>query len=184
MEDNAALEAVHLTDYIKDATTVLPAFLEMAEAVTAIERAFSETNGATFSLYFGSMVCTPYFAVSIYQDLEARHSKWWNGRSLTAFKLKAFIASNRELLQEPRSSVGIWYDVGNDRTYLEVTATLPFRHKADYTEAVYQGRRFNQIGIYDLEENIYLGLGGTGDLPEDAPPTPERLPPLQRGGEL
>lgn len=183
MEDNAALEAVHLMDYIQDTTPVLPAFLEMTEAATAIESAFSETNGATFSLYFGSMVGTPHFAVSVYQDPEARHSKWWNGKSLTAFKLKAFVASNRELLQEPRNSVGIWYDVENDRTYLEVTATLPFRHKADYTEAVYQGRRFNQIGIYDLEESVYLGLGGTGDLPEDAPPISERLPPLRRGGE-
>ena len=112
------------------------------------------------------------------------YSKWWNGNSLSPFKLRTFIASNDELLTDPRNSIGVWYDKEGDRTYLEITAVLLFLDKADYTAAVRQGRRYNQIGIYDLEEKAYIALGGTGELPEDAPPVSERLPKLQRGMDL
>ncbi len=182
-EDDGPIEAAGLADYLDDETVVLPALLKTAAAAEVIARAFLKVNGATFSLYFGSMVNHPYFAVSIYQDAEARHSKWWNGRSLSAFKLKTFIASNQELLREPRNSIGVWYDSENDRTFLEVTATLPFRDKVDYTEAVRQGRGYNQVGIYDLEEEAYIALGGTGELPGNTPSVSERLPKMQRGKE-
>ncbi len=173
-----------LSDYLYDETTALPNAFDADRAAEQIIVAFQAVAGATFSLYFGSMVDTPCFAVSIYQDPEAKYSKWWNGKSLATFKLKAFIASSKELLQDPRNSVGVWYDAESNRTYLEVTATLPFRDKADYTAAIYRGRYYNQIGIYDLEEKVYFALGGTGELPMSAPPISERLPILERGGEL
>ncbi len=77
--------------------------------------------------------------------------------------------------------MGIWYDTENDRTYLELTATLPYRDEDDLAEAIKQGKRYNQIGIYDLEAGEYVALGGTGDLPENVPPVSERLPKLERG---
>ena len=183
-EDDVPLEANGLTNYLDDETVDLPLLLETAKAAETIASVFLQVDGATFNLYFGNMAGSPYFAVSIYLDQEAKHSKWWNGKSLSVFKLKTFITSNRELLKEPRNSIGVWYDAENDRTYLEVTATLPFRDKADYTEAVRQGRHYNQVGIYDLEEKAYIALGGTGELPEDVPPVLERLSTLQRGRVL
>ena len=169
-------------EYLDDADAELPDALDVDQVIEQIASAFQAVGGATFSLYFGDMIGAPCFAVSIYP--EAKHSKWWNGKSLTAFKLKAFIASNRELLQEPRSNVGVWYDAESDRTYLEVTAAMPFRNKVDYTKAIRYGKEYNQIGIYDLEEKVYLALGGTGELPASVPPISERLPVLERGGEL
>ena len=180
----APREAADLADYLSDETAALPPFFEAESTAEQIANLFRSASGATFSLYFGSMTGTPSFAVSIYQDPKARHSKWWNGKSLTPFKVRAMIAANRELLKEPRNSIGVWYDVENDRTYLEVTATFPFLDKADYTTAIRQGRRYNQIGIYDLEEGVYIALGGTGELPENVPPVSERLPVLQRGRDL
>lgn len=180
---DAHREASDLADYLSDKTTILPRLIETEEAATQIAHLFLSSNGATFSLHFGSMADKPYLAVSIYQDLEARYSKWWSGKSLSVFKLRAFIASNRQLGEEPRNSIGIWYDIENDRTYLEVTATLSFNDKSDYTEAIRLGRHYNQIGIYDLEERVYLSLGGTGELPADVPPVLGRLPTLQRGAK-
>jgi len=180
---DAPREATDLADYLSDKTTILPRLIGTEEAATQIARLFHSSNGATFSLHFGNMTGKPYFAVSIYQDSEARHSKWWNGKSLSELKLRAFIASNRQLSEEPRNSIGLWYDTENDRTYLEVTATLSFYDKLDYTNAIGLGRRYNQIGIYDLEERVYLSLGGTGELPADTPPVLGRLPALQRGAK-
>ena len=176
--------ATSLADYLGDEATVLPPLLEVQDVVRQMVGLFQSAGGATFSLFFGSMAGTASLAVSLYQDTAARHSKWWNGKSLSPFRLRSFIAANHELLGEPGNSVGVWYDVENDRTYLEVTATLPFFDKADYTAAVRQGRRYNQIGIYDLEERAYIALGGTGELPEDAPPVFERLLAPQRGRDL
>lgn len=175
-------EAVDLTDYLNDEATVLPPVLETDDIATSIRAAFDDSGGATYSIYFGSMVGKPFFAVSIYQERESKYSKSWQGRSLEPYKLRAFLASCVALLLEPRNSVGVWYDIENDQTYLEVTATLPFRDKADYTGAIGQGRRYNQIGIYDLEERVYLSLDGTGELPAEIPPVTERLPALERGG--
>ena len=173
-------------DYLCDEAAVLPLLWKMPieEAIQSIRNLFLSSGGATYSPYFGSMTALPYIAVSVYQDAEAKHSKWWKGNSLSPFKLRTFIASNNELLTDPRSSIGVWYDKEGDRTYLEITAALLFLDKADYTAAVRQGRRYNQIGIYDLEEKAYIALGGTGELPEDAPPVSERLPKLQRERDL
>jgi hypothetical protein len=180
----ASREAASLDDYLSDETVVLPPFLGIEDAARQIEELFQSSGGATFSLYFGNMISKPFIAVSLYQDPAARHSKWWNGKSLSQFKLRAFISGSRELLEEPRNSIGVWYDAENDRTYLEVTATLLFLDKPDYTGAIHHGRRYNQIGIYDLEERAYIALGGTGELSENIPPIPERLPVLQRGRDL
>ena len=183
---HAPREAASLVDYLSDAAAVLPPFWEppVEEAIKSIRALFLSSGGATYSPYFGNMAALPYIAVSVYQDSEAKHSKWWNGNNLSPFKLRAFIASNDELLTDPRNSIGVWYDKEGDQTYLEITATLLFLDKADYTAAVRQGRRYNQIGIYDLEEKAYIALGGTGELPEDAPPVSERLPNVQRGRDL
>ena len=142
------------------------------------------TGGATFSLYFGNMVEKPHFAVVLYP--EAEHSKSWEGKSLPSFKLRSFIASNHELLKDARNSIGVWYASSQDanvaNTFLEVTGVLPFRDKADYKEAIHEGRRYNQQGIYDLEHIVYIETGGTGELPDDVPPVSDRLPVLKRGG--
>lgn len=181
---NGPRRAGSFADYLDDAATVLPDALDVNRVAEQMVDAFQSTGGATFNLHFGNMIGNPCFAVSVYQDPEAIHSKWWKGKSLSVFKFEAFITSNRELLREPRNSVGVWYDTDSKRTYLEVTATLPFRDKSDYTKAIHQGKQYNQIGIYDLEEEVYLSLGGTGALPENTPPISDRLPTLQRGGEL
>jgi len=186
ISSNTPREAASFVDYLSDEAAALPPLwaVPIEEAIKSIRNLFLASGGATYSAYFGSMTALPYIAVSVYQDPKAKHSKWWNGNSLSPFKLRAFIVSNNELLTDPRSSVGVWYDKEGNRTYLEITAALLFLNKADYMAAVRLGRRYNQIGIYDLEEKAYIALGGTGELPEDAPPVSERLPKLQRGRDL
>ncbi len=87
----------------------------------------------------------------------------------------AFLRQNADLFRDPRIVLGTWYNTEEDVTYLDVTAVC-----SDYHEAVALGRKYNQIGIYDLANEVEIDLGGTGEETLDPPPETERLPPWRQ----
>src|SRR4051794_23407948 len=108
--------AKDLRTYLANRRTRLPRQIPIQEAVEQIEPLHAERGGATFSLYFGDVASQALFAVSLYPE----RSVMTRGRSISARRLQAFVAQNQDLLQDPRNTIGTWYNEENDTTYLDV----------------------------------------------------------------
>lgn len=163
--------AKDLRTYLFNRRTRLPRLIPAERAVRLIEQMHQEEGGATFSLYFGNVADQELFAVSLYPE----RSVQVRGRSVSTRRLLAFVIQNQDLLADPRTAIGTWYNEEDDTTYLDVTAVLP-----DREQAVALGRQYNQIAIYDLLRGEEIATGGTGEPLPEAPPQPYRLPDLRR----
>lgn len=139
---------------------------EAAKQILALYEA-SGREGATFSLRFGDMSHQPLYAVSVYPE-RARKSA---GDTVSVHILELFIMENSDLLDDPRCSIGLWYNADEDVTYRDIVATLPSRH-----EATGLALQYDQIAIFDLLSLIEIETGGSGNTPADIPPVTERLP--------
>ena len=124
------------------------------------------TRSASIHPRFGNLKGQPLFAVSLYPERTARI----NGRDVPPAIALAFIRQNRDLLDDPRTIIGAWYNAEEDTTYLDVTVVL-----SEENAAVQLGERYNQIAIYGLEREEKIELGGTGEAAGNVPPEAERL---------
>ena len=162
-----------LTDYLDDRRTALPKAFSTEDAAEQVIGLFRKSGGAgaTFNLYFGGLSGQPFFVVSPYPDL----SDTMPGAEVDPRDLKAFITKNRALLEDPRNSVGLWYDERQEELWMDVSTVLPGQEEAREI-----GRRYNQIDGFDLHRNEPFPCGGTGEPVEDMPPSVERLLKLLR----
>ena len=88
-----------------------------------------------------NLVGKPFYAVSIYPELERVISvSWFDARSIYAY-----VEDNLGILTDPRHSLGTWLDTETNKIYLDIVATLPNK-----THAINLGKRHNQIAIFDL----------------------------------
>lgn len=147
----------------------LPEPIALDEAVAQILALHAANDGSTFNMYFGDLGGQALYAVSLYPDLGIV----LDGKDIPEDVLRRFIEDNRALLEDPRVSVGTWYDSEGGKTYLDLSATL-----ADREQAIELGRQYNQIAIFDLATFEEIETGGTGESVENLPPPGERLPPL------
>lgn len=172
--------AENLASYLVDpAGLALPELSNVEEAASRIVALYEQSGrtGATFSLRFGDMRGQPLFSVSVWPE-RGRRVK---GDAVKLRVLEVFIMGNLDLLNDPRGSIGLWYNADDNLTYLDIVATLPSRH-----EAVVLASQYDQIAIFSLEALDEIETGGTGNTPAELPPAAERLPKvdLQEEGEL
>lgn len=160
-----------LAEYLADRHTLLPKVFSSEEAAEQIISLFqkSDYSGATFNFYFGDLSGQPFFAVSPYPDL----SETLPGVAVDQRDLKAFIMKHRPLLEDPRNSLGLWYDELNQETWIDISTVLPGKREADDI-----GKRYNQIDGFDLQKNEPFPCGGSGEPVEDMPPLMGRLSKL------
>ena len=163
--------ADNLTAYLSDATLTLPPALSVKSLARQVASWLTTHEGATFSLFFGNMAGQRLYAVSLYSE----RSTVIAGGAVPNDLLQKFIEDNRDLLADPRNSIGIWYSDALHAIYLDVSAALP-----DRVEAISLGEWYNQEAIYDLGQDEVLDTGGTGKLRGGWSSEAERLPPLQR----
>jgi hypothetical protein len=96
----------------------------------------------------------------------------------SAAELSNYIDANRDLLQDPRTTVGGWHDSGvedgkqvrPDAYHLDVS--VPVRSG---TEARRLGAKYNQISVYHLGTGKEVLTGGTGEKMAGAVPLEHRL---------
>jgi hypothetical protein len=95
---------------------------------------------------------TENFAVSIFPE----RSKLIDGNPTVA-DIREFVRSNQDLLRIPDISVGTWFNKDQGKTYLDLSVTTPNRGFA-----VFLGKKFNQIVIFDLKKFEEIPTGGDG----------------------
>lgn len=122
-----------------------------------------------YNPYFGNLKEKKLYAVSVYPD----RGKILQGQGIDPGILRAFIEENQDLLADPRNSVGTWFDADEGLTYVDVSATLPGRQLT-----IRLAKKYNQIGVYDLESGVVIDTGGTGKSSAKMVVAEKRLPPL------
>ncbi len=160
--------------FLSGSGRTLPPRIEVDEATRHVLVLHAANGGSTFNLYFGDLGGKPLYAVSLYPD----RSVVVAGASVELGVLRRFVLDNLDLLQDPRVSIGTWFDSENSNTYLDISATIP-----DRGQAVELGKRFNQIAIFDLATFAEIATGGTGETIPNLPAPSERLPPFQTEGQ-
>lgn len=168
MPDNTAQT---LTEFLNDSTLNQPQAFDLDIATQQISTLFESQDGATFSLYFGDMSGQRFYAVALYPEGTIR----LRGRRLPSEIVREFLTENRELLNDPRNSIGVWYSSETQRTYLDISSTIRNRR-----QAITLGRRYNQEAVYSLATGEIIDTGGSGEVLDNPPPSSERLPPLRR----
>lgn len=163
-------EATDIVTFLSDPSGDLPQPIAVDDAVEQILELHAEYDGSTFNMYFGDLGGKELYAVSLYPDLGIV----LEGKEIPPEVLRRFILDNRDLLEDPRVSIGTWYDSESGMTYLDISATLP-----DEQRAIELGREYNQIAIFNLSTFEEIDTGGTGEAIEDLPPPTERLPELR-----
>ena len=151
----------------------LPREIEVDEVVRQVLVLHSSNGGSTFNLFFGDMLGSESFAVSIYPE----RSVVLPGKDVPIGVLRQFIVDNLDLLRDPRVSVGSWFSTDSKASFLDISATVPGRQ-----QAIELGRKYNQIAIFDLASMQEISVGGTGEKSEGMPPPRDRLPKLMLSG--
>jgi hypothetical protein len=66
-----------------------------------------------------------------------------------------FARANADVLKDPSAHIGVWRDGG--KVYLDVSHNI-----AGKFAAIREGRKGNQIAIYDVKHNRVINTGGSG----------------------
>jgi hypothetical protein len=132
-----------------------------------------ENGGSTVSLYFGNLAGQRLYVVDVFPERE----RTVLGAEVSQALLEQFVADNRDLLADPRNTVGTYYDEETGNTAVNVSSVLPDREMA-----LALARQHNQQFVFDLGAMTAIPVGGTGQHPDDLPPLPQRLPTLRIEG--
>lgn len=100
----------------------------------------SKNDGASFNLFKGDLAGTPHYAVSVFPE----RGEVIQGQA-TPEHIAAFVEKNQDLLQDPKNSIGTWFNKADGKTYLDISVTTP-----DIKEAATLGKANNQLAIFDL----------------------------------
>jgi hypothetical protein len=98
-----------------------------------------DTGGATMNLTKGSLAGTPNYSVSIYPERELIVKG-----ELTTKQIESFIEKNKDLLNDPTNSLGIWTNDKGQKV-IDVVVTM-----SDKEAALKLGMQHKQDAIWDL----------------------------------
>jgi hypothetical protein len=106
-------------------------------------------GGSTVSLNDGSLAGQPLFAVSIYPEQTRRFVSLPSDRQLLEF-----VTANLELLLQPDSALGTWFNASARVHMVDIVVTL-----RDRDAALRMGARFDQLSIFDLASMQEIVVG-------------------------
>lgn len=129
-----------------------------------IARATERGGGATFHPTQGDLAGTPNYAVSLFPERTQIVTK------LDPREIQRFAEKNKDLLADPRNSIGTWFNREEKKVYLDITTTIP-----DRDAAIAAGKKANQIAIFDLASGAEIPIGGTGRIPPGLATPADRL---------
>jgi hypothetical protein len=161
---------VDVAGLLSQPTVRVPAMLAPSEVARQSVALHAANGGSTVSLYYGDLVGQRLYVVDLFPEREREIV----GPEVTAALVEQFVADNRDLLDDPRNTVGTYYDPDGGITYVNVSSVLP-----DREQALALARRHNQVFVFDLGALASIPTGGSGQTPDDLLPLGERLPPVQ-----
>ena len=125
-----------------------------------------EAKGSTFTLDGINQAGQEKTSVSIFPE----RSKIVEG-DISAEDLEAFVKDNNDLFEgnEDVISVGTWFDANDNKTYIDVAATV------DKEVGIELGKQYNQKAVWDLKNMEEIDTGGTGTAEGDLKPEAERV---------
>lgn len=113
---------------------------DLDRAASIVDQLTSKNDGSTFNLYKGDLSGTQHYSVSAYPE----RGRVVEGKP-SPEQVKQFIHQNQDILQDPKNSIGTWFNPEDGKTYLDISVTTP-----DLKEASTLGKAKNQKAIFDL----------------------------------
>jgi hypothetical protein len=138
-EESDPTKAASSESEIQEVSPSKPAY-QLSDAASIVADLTRRNDGASFNLHKGDLVGTPHYAVSVFPD----RGEIVRGHA-SPEEISAFVQKNQDLLQDPKNSIGTWFNHGDGKTYLDVSATTP-----DLNEAIALGKQHKQLAIFDL----------------------------------
>jgi len=166
---SSAVAQIDVATLLSQPTVRVPAMLDPSEVARQNVALHRENGGSTVSLYFGNLAGQRLYVVDVFPERE----RTVPGAEVSQALLEQFVADNRDLLADPRNTVGTYYDEETGNTAVNVSSVLPDRELA-----LALARQHNQQFVFDLGAMTSIPVGGTGQHPADLPPLPQRLPTL------
>lgn len=120
-----------------------PAMIDADTAARQIWDLYRRTNGATFSLFWGDLSGRDLYAVSA----DPNRVQVLDSAKVSVDIIADFIRANMDLLSDAEKAVGVWLEVEDDQTYLDVSVTL-----ADHDRVLEVGREHGEIAICYLAD--------------------------------
>jgi hypothetical protein len=120
----------------------------LADAASTVADLTRRNDGASFNLYKGDLFGTPHYAVSVYPE----RGEIVPGKASPEVIAK-FVEKNQDLLQDPKNSIGTWFNKQDGKTYLDISVTTP-----DIKEAATLGKAKKQLAIFDLGKGEEISL--------------------------
>jgi hypothetical protein len=170
---SSAVAQVDVATLLSQPTVQVPAMLDPSEVARQSVALHRENGGSTVSLYFGNLAGQRLYVVDLFPERE----RVVPGVEVSQALLEQFVADNRDLLADPRNTVGTYHDLETGNTAVNVSSALPDRELA-----LALARQYNHQFVFDLEAMAAIPVGGTGQHPDDLPPLPQRLPTLRIEG--
>ena len=166
---SGAAAQVDVATILSQPTVRVPPMLDPSEVARQNVMLHQENGGSTVSLYFGNLAGQRLYVIDVFPERE----RIVPGAEVSQALLEQFVADNRDLLADPRNTVGTYYDEEMGNTAVNVSSALPDRELA-----LALARQHNQQFVFDLGAMASIPVGGTGQHPDDLPPLPQRLPTL------
>jgi hypothetical protein len=164
---------VDVAALLSQPTVRVPAMLEPREVARQSVALHQPNGGSTVSLYFGDLAGQRLYVVDLFPERERLVA----GAELSPAMVEQFVADNRDLLADPRNTVGTYYDEETGNTAVNVSSALPDREMA-----LGLAQEHNQQFVFDLGAMAPIPVGGTGQHPDTLPPLSQRLPALRIEG--
>jgi len=162
---------VQLVDYLQNPLREnLQKFKSEDEIIKSILNLQKKNGGVTYNIRWGNQEKQNLFVVSLFPDL----GDVIKGNLLTSNKLQTFIEKNIELLLNPRCALGTWYNKDDNKTYVDISAIF-----FDKNLAIKLANKYNQIAIWDLQNNQEIKTDGNGSSIQNLPKIKNRIPPLK-----
>jgi hypothetical protein len=172
--------AVRANQRLGQAGAVQPAAFRAAQGVEdAVTELHNRAGGSTFNPRTGqSMGGEKEFAVGILTDMPERTMRV-PGKVITREHVAQFMTQNADVLDNPSTKVGTWFNEAKNETVFDVVVTTKDRGVASFL-----GKKYDQEGIFDLSvidpktglatREGYIPTGGSGA------PAPGSLPGTAR----
>lgn len=138
-------------------------FFPIAHQIASLH---NKAGGSTVSLSSGPI--TSGYALSVFPE----YTRKLPGAKLSEAQVAGYISNHSDVLADPHTCVGTWFNVADGDTYLDVSCVT-----SDREVAIAAAQKANQIAIFDLSTFDEIATGGTGTA-EGLPSGAARLPYL------
>ena len=128
---------------MSESEDALSSMMTVAEVAHLVWNLYQRTGGATVSMFSGDLSGQELYAVSIFGD----RTQIIENAVISLEMIEAFIRANLDLLADTKHAVGVWLEIADDQTFLDVSITVQ-----DHNQAIRLAQEHSELAICHLKD--------------------------------